>query len=98
MVSNQNQKLIIDKMPHNKSADQHWTEGWKQMEKTYYAELKTREKHLIHLDEESDNLKKEVSLVEMELDQIEAQRVSLYDVCDVLDHEVDTHDSGQSAK
>lgn len=83
-----NQRLLAERAPDNQSSNQHWTEGWKQMEKTYLSELRTREKNLNLLEQEEDNLNKELNLLDLELEQIEIQRVSLYDVMMILDQEV----------
>ena len=88
MAAYTNQRLLASTFSDQSASNQHWTEGWKQMEKTYLAELRTREKNLNLLEEEEDNLKKELNLLELELEQIEIQRASLYDVSTVLDQEV----------
>lgn len=87
-ASRLNDRLAAERLPSSKHSNQHWGEGWRQMEKTYMAELKTREKNLTQLDLEQENLSKEISLVEMELDQITVQSLSLHDVTDVLNQEV----------
>lgn len=95
MATYVNQRLLAGTSSDQSASNQHWTEGWRQMEKTYLAELRTREKTLNLLDEEEENLKKELNLLELELEQIEVQRSSLYDVNTVLDHEVTIDQSVQ---